>query len=95
MKMYELLADPNAWTQRTSAKRKDGFPVAPEDPEAICYCLTGAKRRCYPNELEGDEVMAQVMLALDLLTVRDIEDWNDYRKRSHFEVLTLCRELDI
>lgn len=49
MKAHELLSEPEKWTQFAYARDKDGNPIPVTAPEATCFCLLGALRKCYPD----------------------------------------------
>lgn len=36
---------PEKWTKNTDARDRDGIPVFPDDPEAVCFCTFGALKR--------------------------------------------------
>lgn len=46
MKLSQLLDKPEKWTKGASARDKSGEVVSPDSPNAICWCLAGAMRRC-------------------------------------------------
>lgn len=47
MTMQELYAKPNSWCRGADAKDSPkGWPVTFDAPEARCFCLRGAGRRC-------------------------------------------------
>lgn len=48
--MRKLLATPESWNQKSSARDSEGKPVAPELPEAVCWCLSGALARVTYHE---------------------------------------------
>ena len=37
-----LLADPDRWTQKATARADNGRQVRPSDPAAVCWCMGGA-----------------------------------------------------
>lgn len=39
------------WTAGAYARRADGLIVWPSHPDAICWCLSGAVMKLYPQEL--------------------------------------------
>lgn len=61
MKASEILADiitmfkrPSCWTQRAYAReRPKGVPTEVSNPDATCFCLTGAIQRVAPGN-DGD-----------------------------------------
>jgi len=47
MKVKELLSDESKWTRNAYARNRYGESVLPSDPEATCFCLSGAIDKCY------------------------------------------------
>ena len=108
MKVYELLAKSDAWTQRALARTSSGVPIySPCDKLATAWCFYGAIMVCYTN----DEQRAQAVLSVNT-RLRDSEDkdddwmrptdqtmrvtwWNDRQERRHEEVVQMARDLDI
>lgn len=91
MKVYELLATEDRWTQGWFAKDKDGNAVMNDwrtNPEVTCFCLAGAVEVCYPiyNDL-------QVVFNKLFNKIGNITAFND--THTHAEVLALVKELDI
>ena len=83
------------WTQRVWARRApDGVPLAPNDPRAGCWCLTGAMRKALDeakptaSALRGWAGPTDYLCAL--LSFRgydDAHDWNDDERRTQRSVL--------
>jgi hypothetical protein len=91
MKVHELLAQPDSWTQQAYARNHDGDTVASCSDDARCWCLLGAMFRCY-----ADKDIAKIELKiLDQTNKITVAQWNDDPDRTHQEVLDLCRQLDI
>jgi len=93
MKMFELLEKPVSWTQGTPARDQIGCPVSCIAKDAVCWCLIGAAYLAYA---ETDRPLYDAIL----LRIREtcgeaIGKWNDAPERTHAEVLSLCRALDI
>jgi len=91
MKVYELLAKPDAWTQRALARAENGVPVRAYDPCATAWCFYAAILICYPDHAQR----RQVLLAVGDRVGDWITDWNDVRSRTHEEVVQVARDLDI
>lgn len=105
MKAYELLTDPENWTQGVYVKPKKGpkpessISPKPEEgnPETDCFCLLGAIRYCYPDQ-NGPTRRQAINLVFDTLYERcniAATHWNDDPNRTHEEVVALLKELDV
>jgi hypothetical protein len=101
MKVSELLDTPDKWTQWWFARDKGGRAVEANDPEAVCYCLMGAVKRCYgDNPAEKFQATANLGAAIakragikpyfGLVSV-----WNDAPGRTFAEVQEVVREAGI
>lgn len=99
MKMKELLAKPEAWTQGLYARDSAGRSASPHGDMTVCWCLIGALLRTYnpmkkllASTPEAEEIERRIA---DEIHSVDIADWNDSPDRTHAEVLALCEKLDI
>lgn len=88
MKAWQLIEKPENWTQGDTARRRNGEPTRPEDPEATCWCAFGALVKCY---IRTDEFYACHIRLLS--HIPDIGRWND--TNDHATVLAKLKELDI
>lgn len=92
-----LLTPPSAWQKCCYATSAEGFDVAPESPDAVCFCLVGAIRRVCPS---ADFTVLQCLMetaskSLGLLPAPPdgwtlpftITRWNDAPSRTHEQVL--------
>lgn len=101
MKIYELLDKPEKWIQKHEARLPSGQETNPEDPDACCWCLVGAFKKCYGyNPIQGwgsdwkDTIQTQER-RLRSATSPLIWPWNDAPTRTYEEVVKLCKDLDI
>lgn len=95
MKMHELFKEPASWCQFEMGRvGQHGPSRAPRDPDCTCRCLTGGVIFCY-DDSKRDEAYAKLMLALDKDNIIGLQLWNDDQDRTHSEIYTLCKELDI
>jgi hypothetical protein len=95
MKIKELLANPNAWTQNAAARDSYGDSCHPRSSVAVQWCLLGAAERCYD---EAHFVIGQLFSKLHEATpalLAPIVAYNDAINRTHAEILALITELDI
>ena len=70
----QLISDPTCWTQGELAKRKNGLPIEPSDPEAYRFCAVGALTRA-ASELTSDAFTANALadeVHIALLTSAEI-----------------------
>lgn len=93
MKVKELLADESKWTQGVYARAANGRPTL-VDHNAVCWCLDGAIRHCYPAAYD-DVVLRQKLSAYFVPLGTNIIRWNDDPARTFEEVQALVHELDI
>jgi hypothetical protein len=56
----QLISDPARWTQGELAKRKNGLPIEPSDPDAYRFCAVGALTRA-ASDLTGDFFAADAL----------------------------------
>ena len=104
MKVKDLLSDESRWTQFCFARNENREECGPRDPEAVCWCLSGAIVKCYADKSnEMKEVKSKVVGELQRLYGRSMPtqykdgyafiQWNDEHR---FEVVrTLAQRLDI
>lgn len=79
-----FLSQESRWTQKCAARNDKGQPTSPLDPEACCFCLTGAINYLF-GVLSGRG--SSVIIALDAQTPRTLEGFND--NHTHQGVLGL------
>lgn len=99
MKIKELLASPDSWTQGTVAQDAQGNPVGYSNEKAVCWCLLGALMKCYSDPDEQLRISLRISEALkkhhNVPLILPYTFWNDLESRTHEEVLALVNELDI
>jgi len=96
MKVRDVFTTPATWIKGMYARDGEGNGIRPQDPEAKCFCLQGAIRKCY--DPAGD-FSKEYMRVRDLVCTRlggsDIPSWNDADERTFKQVKQLVEELDI
>ena len=92
MKAHELLSTPDKWCQKHFAETSGGWISSPNHPAATKFCILGAVQRCYPDPKTRMEKEKQIRDKLERVS---ISTWNDYECRTHEEVYSLLKELDI
>lgn len=96
MKIHELLRKPESWTQGFSARDSDGCPRTSHSKEAVCWCLSGAIRKCYgSNSWLIVNKLVQALNPTGNEFNYSIVLWNDAAERTHAQVLKLVRECDV
>ena len=91
MKVRELLADPEKWTQGHYARASSGLSVGAFSEAAKCWCMEGAIRKCYPNHGERDVARRKIKSIVGIgMTIQHFND-----KSSHAEVMNVLEEADI
>jgi len=91
MKIKEFFSTKEKWTQKTSARDKNGKWVSINDNNASCWCLFGAINKCYSDEDSRRRVIIKVKSYIG----DKIASWNDDENRTFEEVKALCEKLDI
>lgn len=98
--VYELLEDPNHWTQGTYARNKYGDQAISYSDEATCFCLLGAIYRVYAGS--PDKVNNAIgRLSEEFVKMGLPQDcgnwvtWQDERETTHEEVLELVKRAGI
>lgn len=95
MKAYELLSDASKWTQGTYARDKSGLSINEYSRDAVCWCIRGAVKVCYCNNVRYEKYM-QIAHAIILDgTWKDMVVWQDAPERTFEEVRELLVRLDI
>lgn len=99
--LRRLSAGPSVWTQKRSARGRQGYPVAYNSPEATCWCVAGMMN--HVGNPDFGAVLACYIKLADLIdpdwrfnslrtASQVVTDWNDHRSRTHAEVLDLLRK---
>ena len=96
-KIYELLVDEKNWTRGAFARTENGVHINPNHPEAVCWCLMGAKSKCYSD---GDyyDVTRKILNAFKVKfgeNYKNVYSWNDANQTTHADIVNFCKELDI
>lgn len=86
------LANPDHWTRRELARQADGSPCSPISPEAVCWCLLGARENVaasWPWPIQQPVLEATALVRQCLISDCEIASWNDRFVRTHADVLAL------
>ena len=59
--VYSLIEDPECWTQHAFARDIHNEVVPPLREDAACWCLTGACRRVFGDELDESRVLGSIL----------------------------------
>ncbi len=95
MKIKELLATPDKWTQGYAARNKNDKPIDPFNKEATKYCILGAAIACYGLFTDNYFNITFQIESSTSMNKEAIGAWNDAPERTHQEVLDLVTKLDI
>lgn len=90
--VLDLLSDIGNWTQEDFARDKEGEFVSPGSDTAVCWCLLGAVRKCYPDAQEQDRAVTRLRSALPPEAV-SIPDFND--TVTHEQILELLQKAKV
>ena len=89
----ELLAEPRAWTRGACARDPQGNIVGGLDPNAVCWCLSGAleRVRSHKNWQYSSQVEARTAAinAMRGVMRTDIITFNDRVASGHEGILTM------
>ena len=82
------------WCQRAPARDHDHRPVAPVDPSAHSWCITGALAHVY---LESDDIITYSKVINNIYRMLSISRgrlvfWNDAPERTQEQVLHMIDE---
>jgi hypothetical protein len=78
MKLSTLLRAKKNWCQNADARDLKGYPVGALDPEAVCFCLSGALAKCYANNrTEYLRAFRKLTNAIDSIDGVGIVSFND------------------
>jgi hypothetical protein len=89
LKIKELLADPNRWTQHAPARDAEGACTLSFHPDAVKWCLSGALDHCYPDYQERHTIRRRLFK----MAGRALYAFND--NATHHEVLKLVTDADV
>ena len=85
----DFIQEPGAWVKGSHAQDDRGEEIAPEEPDAVCFCLEGAIIRAL-TEL-GESAESSELLEMDAELMGDDGEymtmWQDRAERTHAEVL--------
>lgn len=95
MKVKELLDDKNKWTQGCYARDIHGNELMSDSPYAVCWCLSGAIKKCYTTPISNgiiDKIMGAIYNKYPHHR-HSIPSFND--QHTYEEVMEIVNELDI
>lgn len=96
MKVKELYTDDSKWTQRTFVRDSYGNALTSvHDPNASCFCLSGALIKCYPINKELCFAQDRLLEAVRKFKFRSIVAFNDNPLTTFEQVRALVEALDI
>ncbi len=101
MKIKDLLSDESKWTKGANARMeptRNSIPVAPEGPDAVCWCLLGAAAKCYIGQpIALQDSLAKIKEGINRPGgINDaIADWNDRPCRTFAQIQELVTRLDV
>jgi len=98
MKVRDLLIDASKWTTKTSARNAEGEACSPISKDAVCWCLSGAMLKCYPDTYYDHswlEIERRLRNHLKILGEYSLLVWNDNPKRTFQDIRDLITTLDI
>lgn len=82
------ISKPGAWIQGASARTAFGWITKPDDPNARCWCASGA----ICAEAEDHEQNQAVHKFLTRLLRQKVWGWNDRKRRTQEEVVAKLKE---
>lgn len=101
MKAYELI-EQYGWCQGDYALNENGADVAPDNPEAVCFCSLGAIERCYDpglaRELAIHRLSEEIQKNEHYLFISGgsiVVRWNDTRGRKKQDIVEMMKAADV
>jgi hypothetical protein len=92
MKTYELLDSPEKWTKEVLARDSKGNSTHPDSPEAVCWCVKGALRKCYPNY---DDWRVAYDRLREAKNFGSIVSWQDDPETTYEEIIEALKLADV
>lgn len=101
MKLKQLFDKPERWTQKASARDKDGNVVAVDSGKAYSFCLGGGVEKCYKGNKKRMEILN--LIEEEMMNKHRLDDgenydyveWNDSSEREFDDIKKLVNKLDI
>lgn len=75
--LRELFSDRSRWTQGVEARNGSGLPVAPMDPDAVCFCLLGGVIKVTDDEVRRYEALRFHISGMIFPQYRSLIAFND------------------
>ena len=94
MKAYEVIAKKSDWIKGHQSLDAHGNWVPAELKSAVKFCAVGAIRHAYGTGPAGVAMQDKMLSAVRPLC-NFVADWNDRPERTHAEVISLLKKLDI
>jgi hypothetical protein len=95
MTVQELLSDESKWTTYTYARNVDGARVNYASPDAVCWCVLGAIRKCYPDSaIHYQDILEKTIQKLTS-EFHTAADYNDYDSTTFADIQNLIKEANI
>lgn len=101
MTLRELFKSARQWTKRAYARdhknKKIGRMVDECGPDAVCWCLVGGLRRCYPDPWEQTEARHRLVQAIAVYTGREhsIPEFNDSVKTRFKDIRAVIEKAQV
>lgn len=67
-----LLNVQSRWTNFRDARDKDGWDISPNSPDAVCWCLRGAIKKCtyFPDDLNMSQILEEIAIQNNIVKER-------------------------
>lgn len=104
MKLKELLDKPEKWTKGVSARDSNGYKAGPLNENAVCWCLTGAIYKCYPEFSAAFDIYEKILDAAvelrywvftDVWVTATIINLNDREEITFEDIKAIIEHADI
>lgn len=96
MKIKELFKSSKNWTKHYFASDKNNKWIDENSDKAVRFCLTGAIKKCYKKNQEGEKIYSKVLNYIkEKYGYVSVVSFNDDARTKFKDIKKLVTELDI
>lgn len=93
--LHDFFNSPSKWCKGTYARDANGHRVDSLSPDAVCWCLRGAMRKCFGSANPLWSAIAYKLQTHPEVCNSGIADWNDAPDTTYEDVVRVCKELNV
>ncbi len=90
-----LLKDPARWTKRANARDESGWIVSILDPNAACFCLSGAFQKIYGTNIWDHPAGRRLEDEVGEPYSYDPIGFNDHLATTHQDIMSILRKTKV